>query len=75
MPHLHVAEVRKCLNVVRKLWEEHSPETPILLSSELPNRMLISEFCFIFVVGHHTKRHSKSKRASRGVPPHEDAET
>ena len=58
---MNVAEVRKCLTMVRKLWDNHAPETPISLSNKMPNDMLVSEFCFYFVMGHHAKRHNKSR--------------
>lgn len=58
---MNVAEVRKCLTMVRKLWDNNAPESPICLSEVMPNEMLVSEFCFYFVMGHHAKRHNKSR--------------
>ena len=68
---LLVSEVRKCLHCVRKSWESHGPATPIRLATPLPNGMTVSEFCFVFVVGHHTKRHIKSKK-SHNTPAADD---
>ena len=63
LPHeMQVSEVRKCLNCVRRAWDAHGPTSSIRLATPLPNGMTVSEFCFVFVVGHHTKRHIKSKR-------------
>lgn len=63
LPHqMQVSEVRRCLNCVRKMWDGHGPATSIKLANALPNGMSVSEFCFVFVVAHHTKRHIKSKR-------------
>ena len=61
-PQMNVADVRKCLTQVRRAWDLHSPETPICLCTPLHNEMRMDEFCFAFVMGHHAKRHSKSKR-------------
>lgn len=62
-----VSEVRKCLHCVRGAWDEHSPSSSIRLATPLPNGMTISEFCFVFVIGHHTKRHIKSKKSQESV--------
>lgn len=61
---MNVAEVRKCLTMVRRMWEEHTPDSPICLSDQMPNGMLVSEFCFYFVMGHHAKRHNKSRKSN-----------
>ena len=64
LPRMQVSEVRRCLSLVRRHWDEHAPDAPMLLSGMLPNNMMISDFCFVFVVGHHTKRHVKSAKKS-----------
>ena len=48
LPHasapMQISEVRKCLNAVRRAWDNHSPRSSIKLASELPNQMTISDF-------------------------------
>lgn len=56
-----VAEVRKSLALLRKEWSNHSAMHPICPSAPLINDMSMSEFCFRFVMGHHHKRHQKSR--------------
>jgi hypothetical protein len=63
LPHrMEVSEVRRCLQLVRRSWEDHSPANPISLSAPLPNGMRLAEFCYLFIISHHQKRHIKSKR-------------
>ena len=56
-----VAEVRKCLSALRKIWAGHGINNPIDLSYKLSNNFCISHFAFEFVLGHHKKRHLKGK--------------
>jgi len=55
-----VAAVRKTLNEMRKIWSLHSDNDPVYLTQVLGNGMTVEEFCFKFVLGHHSKRASKS---------------
>jgi hypothetical protein len=59
---MSVAEVRRGLDYMRKRWREHSLEEPFYLSEVLFNGMQIQQFAFMFVMGHHHKRHNKSRR-------------
>ena len=58
---IEVADVRRSLAFVRKTWEEQGCQKPMFTSTIIPIGVSISEFCFRFVMGHHTKRHSKTK--------------
>lgn len=53
---MNVAQVRKALHSLRSKWENHHPASPICLSEELEFGLSISEFCFVFVMNHHSKR-------------------
>lgn len=58
---MSVADVRKSLSFVRKEWQRHSSVMPFFTSQLLPStQFTISEFTFLFVMGHHHKRHQKS---------------
>jgi hypothetical protein len=57
---MSVAEVRRALDVVRKGW---SHEAPFHLTGALFNGMTHQQFCMELTLGHHTKRHAKSKHA------------
>ena len=57
---MSVAEVRKSLAFMRKEWSKHSRVMPFFPSQSLPNTdMMISDFAFRFVMGHHHKRHQR----------------
>ena len=60
---MSVAQIRKALSVLRQQWSAHSPATPICLTNTLEDDISISDFCFNFVVNHHTKRMSQKKVA------------
>ena len=69
-----VAEVRKSLSAMRKLWEETSKDTsqtPMYISGTAlkGTTFSIQEFAFRFVLGHHEKRLSKSRFTSKSIPP------
>ena len=64
---LTVAEVRKCLDVVRRSWSNRSRQEPFSLLTKVNRPFTIQEFCFRFVLGHHRKRHAKSKTKSRNA--------
>ena len=65
IPNMSVAEVRRGLDFVRTKWrsQEKNQET-FHLNTTLFNKMSVQEFCFKFTLGHHYKRHAKSKRGS-----------
>lgn len=57
-----VADVRKSLAYMRKEWSKHSRVMPFFPSQALPSGdILVSDFAFRFVMGHHHKRHTKSQ--------------
>ena len=59
--NMSVAEVRKSLAYMRKEWARHSRIIPFFPSQTLPcSDMLISDFAFRFVMGHHHKRHQRA---------------
>ena len=58
---MSVAEVRRALDIVRKGWSDD--EAPFHLTAPLFNGMSQQQFCTELTLGHHTKRHAKSKRA------------
>jgi len=65
IPDMTVAEVRRGLDFVRTQWREQQEEDSAFhLSHQLFNGMSVQEFCFKFTLGHHYKRHAKSKRGA-----------
>jgi len=57
---MSVAEVRKSLAYMRKEWARHSRVMPFFPSQTLPNSsLMVSDFAFRFVMGHHHKRHQR----------------
>ena len=58
---MSVADVRKALSMLRKEWADHTAIEPICPSKLLTKTMSMSEFSFRFVMGHHHKRHMKTK--------------
>ena len=62
--NMSVADVRKSLAFMRKEWQRHSTVMPFFTSQLLPSTQFsISEFAFLFVMGHHHKRHLKSSNS------------
>jgi len=61
IPGQSVAAVRKTLNEIRKCWVDHTMEQPLYLTQCLSNGMRIEDFSLQFVLGHHSKRASKSQ--------------
>ena len=57
---MSVAEVRRGLDAVRTQW--HQTSGRFYFTEKLFNGMTVQEFCTRFTLGHHTKRHAKSKR-------------
>ena len=56
---LSVAQIRRALSSLRTQWADHSPTNPICLSNMLGDDVQISDFCFNFVINHHSKRGPK----------------
>lgn len=61
IPSMSVADVRKALQMVRKSWCLHSMHTPMNTIAEATPSMSAGQFCYLFVRGHHLKRHAKSQ--------------
>ena len=65
IPNMSVAEVRRGLDFVRTQWKEQQQRhKPFHINQKLFNDMTLQDFCFKFTLGHHYKRHAKSKRGS-----------
>ena len=58
---MSVADVRRNLATIRTKWRDHSPTKAFQCHAQLQSHN-VSEFCFLFVLGHHRKRHAKSQR-------------
>lgn len=59
---MNVAQVRRALFVLRSNWENHTPANPFCLSETMEGvGMTYSEFCFNFVMNHHSKRQKLTK--------------
>lgn len=54
--NMSVAEVRKCLNEVRKKHKNQTHQQPLYLTDSLSNGMSLQEFSFRFQQGHYLKR-------------------
>ena len=61
---MSVAEVRRGLDAVRTQW--HQGGGRFYFTDKIFNGMTVQEFCTRFTLGHHTKRHAKSKRGGGG---------
>lgn len=57
---LSVADVRKALLTLRTACDRNSPQQPMNSSQTLIGTLCISEFAFLFVSSHHTRRKSKA---------------
>ena len=66
---LSVADVRRCLDSVRRGWADRDAEAFSLLG-QVDGRFsfTVQEFCFRFVLGHHRKRHAKSTTKGQSDP-------
>mgnify|MGYP004183752355 FL=1 len=64
---MSVAEVRRGLDAVRTQWHQGTPR--FYFTEKLFNGMTVQEFCTKFTLGHHTKRHAKSKRGGGSSDP------
>lgn len=56
-----VSRVRRGLDATRKQWRERTNERPFFICHIAVEHMSMQHFAFKFVMGHHYKRHSKSK--------------
>lgn len=63
---MNVAQVRRALHVLRTSWDNHSPSNPFCLSGELGSGLTFSEFCFMFVMNHHSKRQTANSKKNEG---------
>ena len=61
IPDMSVADVRKALQKVRKSWQAHDAMNPMTTTVCVTGTMSAGQFCFLFVRGHHLKRHAKSQ--------------
>lgn len=66
---MQVAEVRRCLHNVRQAWAMHSPESPLNLSTLIPNGLEMHAFCYRFILAHHNKRMQRSKNEAQMPNP------
>lgn len=70
---LSVADVRKCLAKLRGMWSANSQEVPMDLSANVwesaDASLNVSNFAFMFVIGHHRKRHLKGKQCGSAEAP------
>lgn len=62
---MSVAEVRRGLDAVRTKWNQQPAR--FYFTEKLFNGMSIQQFCTAFTLGHHTKRHAKSKTGARSA--------
>ena len=53
---------RELVELNREPFGAQESGSPFHLSEQLFNGMTVQEFCFKFTLGHHYKRHAKSKR-------------
>lgn len=53
---MSVGNIRKALQHIRKAWSESEPHAPMVLSTRIMPGISISQFCFDFVLTHHSKR-------------------
>jgi len=70
---MSVAEVRRGLDAVRTKWTAQPPR--FYFTDKILRDMTVQRFCVEFTLGHHTKRHAKSKRALGQENADETAET
>ena len=70
---MQVAEARRGLLNVRQAWAIHSPESPLNLSTLIPNGLEMHVFCYRFILAHHNKRMQRSKNDAQ-MPNAEDCE-
>ena len=61
IPSMTVAEVRRSLADLRAAWRAHDPAAPFSITSKVTETMSYADFALMFVMGHHRKRHQKSR--------------
>lgn len=59
LDNMTVADIRKALAHLRRMWAAHNTIQPIYTCTELIHGVSTAEFCFHFVMSHHAKRHQK----------------
>ena len=64
----NVAQVRKALNILRTNWENNSPLNPFCLSEKFEDGVTFSEFCFSFIMNHHSKRQTANRNVKMKKP-------
>lgn len=57
VPGFSVAEVRKHLASTRAMWASSDSDTPFGVYQQNGSGMSTGRFAFLFVLGHHRKRH------------------
>ena len=62
IPDMSVADVRGALAEIRKHAYNQTKERPLRIYEKLSNGMMMAEFCLMFELGHHSKRHNKAKK-------------
>ena len=62
VPGMTVASVRRALSSIRQDWKSHQWDRPFDSATRLPNGRSYEAFAYAFLLGHHVKRHRKSKR-------------
>ena len=55
----YVADVRRCLASIRKIWINQTRDSPLIISEMVSSSCSISDFSFRFVLGHHIRRPSR----------------
>lgn len=58
-PKNDVADVRRSLAQIRKMWGQQTTDAPLLISDAVSDAMSVSSFAFSFVLGHHLQRPSR----------------
>ena len=62
VPSMTVAHVRKALAALRQDWLNQSWDAPFDPTTVVHERMTYERFAYDFLLGHHIKRHQKSKK-------------
>ena len=63
---MSVAEVRRGLDAVRTRWNQRPAR--FYFTEKIFNGMTVQQFCTEFTLGHHNKRHAKSKTGGGKAP-------
>ena len=62
VPNMTVANVRKALSALRQDWKQQSWHAPFDSMTIVHGDMTYERFAYNFLLGHHIKRHQKSKK-------------